>query len=93
MFLMIANQQQCSENSSMPVSITVRDVPNETRDILAARAAASGRSLQEYLSHELNELAARPDQATVLAAIRERARTYPPVTTAQILDHVQADRR
>ncbi len=40
-----ANQQHYSENGSMPVSITIRDVPNETRDILASRAAQSGRSL------------------------------------------------
>lgn len=31
------------------VSITIRDVPQETRNELAARAARSGRSLQEYL--------------------------------------------
>ena len=30
-------------------SITIRDVPEETRDELAARAALAGRSLQEYL--------------------------------------------
>ena len=30
-------------------SITIRDVPIEARDELAARAARSGRSLHEYL--------------------------------------------
>jgi plasmid stability protein len=44
-------------------SITIRDVPEDTRDELAARAAGSGRSLQEYLRHELIELARRPDAA------------------------------
>ena len=45
----------------MPVSITIREVPDEARDELAARAARSGRSLQEYLRAELVELARRPD--------------------------------
>ena len=81
------------QNDSMPVSITIRDVPKETRDILAARAAQSGRSLQEYLSLQLRELASRPDMSSAMAAIRERARTYPPVATSDILAHIQADRR
>jgi plasmid stability protein len=33
----------------MSTSITIRDVPQKTRDELAARAALTGRSLQEYL--------------------------------------------
>lgn len=31
------------------VAVTVRDVPDEVRDELAARAARAGKSLQEYL--------------------------------------------
>ena len=90
---LLANQQHHSENSSMPVSITIRDVPNETRDILASRAAQSGRSLQEYLSLQLRELAARPDVDAAIASIRERARAYPRIETAEIVAAVNADRR
>jgi plasmid stability protein len=89
----LANQQHHSENSSMAVSITIRDVPNETRDILASRAAQSGRSLQEYLSLQLLELAARPDVDSAIASIRERARAYPRIATAEIVAAVNADRR
>jgi plasmid stability protein len=89
---LLANQQQYSETSSMPVSITIRDVPNQTRDILAARAAQSGRSLQEYLSLQLRELAARPDIDSAIASIRERARAYPRIETAEIVAAVHADR-
>ena len=53
-------------------SITVRDVPDETRDELAARAAGSGRSLQEFLRAELIELARRPDPRVLMAQVRER---------------------
>jgi plasmid stability protein len=77
----------------MTVSITIRDVPNETRDELAARAARSGRSLQEYLSLQLQEIVEKPEMDVVIAEIRRRARHYPPVTIQQILDDIDADRR
>lgn len=77
----------------MPVSITIRDVPNATRDELAARAARSGRSLQEYLSLQLREIAEKPEIDVVLAEIRARAHTFPPVTIEQLLSDLDADRR
>jgi len=77
----------------MPVSITIRDVPNEIRDELAARAARAGQSLQEYLSLTLSDIAERPDITVALAEIRARARTFPPVTIAEILDDIHADRK
>lgn len=78
----------------MPVSITIRNVPDEVRDELAARAAASGRSLQEYLRGELIELAERPNPEELMARIRERKRrtgTHLPVE--KILRYRDADRR
>lgn len=53
-------------------SITIRNVPEETRNELAARAAGSGRSLQEYLRGELINMASKPDAATLMKRIRER---------------------
>jgi antitoxin FitA len=53
-------------------SITVRDVPDETRDELAARAAQTGRSLQEYLRAKLIDLARQPDAEALLAEVRAR---------------------
>jgi len=74
-------------------AITVRDVPGETRDELAARAARSGRSLQEYLRAELIELARRPDPGTLLARVRERKeRTDSRLGRDRILAHRDADR-
>lgn len=75
-------------------SITVRDVPEQVRDELAARAAATGRSLQEYLRGALIELASRPDPETLLAHIRHRKHLVSaslPVDT--ILRHRDADRQ
>jgi antitoxin FitA len=55
-------------------AITIRDVPDHVRDELAARAARSGRSLQEYLLHELKGLASVPDPDDWLGRVRRRAR-------------------
>jgi plasmid stability protein len=75
-------------------AITIRDVPDETRDELAARAAATGRSLQEYLRRSLIELARRPDNEVLLARVAERKRhTGSSMTTRQILQHRAPDRR
>lgn len=57
----------------MPVALTIRNVPESVRDELAARAARSGRSLQEYLAVHLAELAARPTVEDVVSRARVRA--------------------
>lgn len=75
-------------------AITVRNVPDEIRDELAARAAATGRSLQEYLRNQLIELARRPDPDVLLAQIRERKRLAGSELPARkVLDHLGAERR
>lgn len=78
----------------MTVSITIRDVPTETRDELAARAASTGRSLQEYLRARLVELASRPEAAALVERVRVRkAATSSTLPAEQILAHRDADRR
>jgi antitoxin FitA len=75
-------------------SITIRNVPESARDELAARAARSGRSLQEYLRIALIELAARPDPAALARRIADRKRsTGTSLPAARIVDHRDADRR
>ena len=78
----------------MTTSITVRDVPDETRDELAARAALTGRSLQEYLRARLVEMAASPDAEALVARIRVRkAATGTSLSAKRILAHRDAGRR
>lgn len=78
----------------MARTITIRDVPAETRDELAARAALTGCSLQEYLRNQLIELASRPDPEVVLARIRERkTRTDSRLSRSRIIRHRDAERR
>lgn len=82
------------QNAGMPVSITIRDVPDDTRDELAARAARSGRSLQEYLRLELIESARRIDVGTLTARIEARKdATGGGLTAEQILEARDAGRR
>ncbi len=81
------------QNTAMP-SITIRDVPDETRDELAARAARSGRSLQEFLRSQLIELAAKPDVEDLMTRIRHRKRaSESTIDAATILRYRDADRR
>ena len=75
-------------------TITVRDVPDETRDELAARAARGGRSLQEYLRLHLVELGHRPDPEALAARVRNRKRsTGIRVSAESILADRDTDRR
>ena len=74
-------------------SVTIRDVPDKTRDELAARAALTGRSLQEYLRGELVRLDQRPDAQVLDARIRERKlRTGTKLSARKILGHRDSDR-
>lgn len=76
------------------VSITIRDVPQETRNELAARAARSGRSLQEYLRLQLVEIADRPDPEEWVSRVQARVqREGVELSLDEILDARDADRR
>lgn len=78
----------------MPIQITIRDVPEKTRDELAARAALQGKSMQEYLRAELERLASRPSVDTWLEQVRKRKRaSQTRVAGGQILKDRDADRR
>lgn len=78
----------------MTIAITVRGVPEDVRDELAARAARSGKSLQEFLKGMLIEVAGRPSVDDVVSRARARvAATDPRVDTDAILDALDADRR
>ena len=81
-------------NGSMAKSITIRDVPDGTCDELASRAAATGRSLQEYLRTQLIQLAAQPDPEVLVARIEERKyRTGSRLSLEKILQHRDAGRK
>ncbi len=75
-------------------SMTIRDVPEETRDVLAARAARAGQSLQEYLKTQLIALAQRPSQDELWSRVRSRVSTtgtrLPAAAILEARDHDRA---
>ena len=77
----------------MGVQITIRDVPDEVRNELAARAARAGQSMQEYLRQELERLARRPSLDEWLSRVQDRKRLAPrTVPSNSVLEHRDADR-
>ena len=77
----------------MSVQITIRGVPEEVRDRLAARAALQRQSMQGFLRCELERIAARPSISEWLQGVRlrkEAAGTRVP--PASILQARDADR-
>ena len=56
----------------MSVQITIRGVPEEVRDELAARAALQRQSMQEFLRCELERVASKPSLGTWLQSVRDR---------------------
>ena len=82
------------QSDSMPVQITIRDVPNEVRDELAARAALEGKSMQEFLRAELLRLVDKPSMQVWLAQVRQRAEDADrQISAVDILNARDADRR
>lgn len=78
----------------MPKSITIRNVPDETTQELAAKAARTGRSLQEYLRSRLIEMAEAESVEDVLARIRARkAATGSTLSAQKILEYRDDGRR
>ena len=78
----------------MAIQITIRGVPEEVRDELAARAALKRQSMQEFLRGELERIASRPSVATWLQGVRDRktvAETR--VQPSRILRARDADRK
>lgn len=79
----------------MTVSITIRHVPQEVRDLLAEKASRSGQSLQEFLNAELRQLAVRPSPVDFVRGLEANVElnTESGATTQEILDALDADRR
>lgn len=78
----------------MATSVTIRNVPDEVRDELAARANLAGQSLQEFLRSELIAMAQRPSVPALLQQIRARkAAIGGELSTSDILSYRDEDRR
>ena len=78
----------------MDVEITIREVPTEVRDKLAARAALRHLSLEDYLRGELVRLVSKPSVEEWLERVQERKAAFGTrVSAAEILEARDQDRR
>jgi plasmid stability protein len=76
------------------VAITIRDIPDDVRNELAARAARAGQSLQEYLRGLLVSTADKPTAHDVVARARARVNaTGTRLDAEAILADKDTDRR
>lgn len=58
-------------NVSMP-NVLIRDLDPAVHSVLSSRAEARGQSLQQYLTAELTQLAARPTLTEMLTELAQR---------------------
>ena len=70
-------------------TLQVRDIPEDVRATLKARAAAAGQSLSEYVSAELAKSARRPTLAELTAHIERQGRV---AFTTQVADVIRVER-
>ena len=77
-------------------TIQIRDIPDDVHEYFQQEARASGQSLQAYMRERAIEWARqRARKAAVLSELEEimRKDRGTGITTQQILDDLQADRR
>ena len=76
-------------------TIQIREIPEDTYEVIRKRARASGRSIQSYMRDAVVEFANRPTTDEILARMEQvRAESDTPGATAEsILADLAADRR
>ena len=78
----------------MTVSMTIRNIPDEVRDDLSAKASRKGHSLQEYVHKLLVEEASKPDIGDLIKQIRSRKQILnTQLSSDVILEHLKGDRK
>lgn len=80
-------------HNAFMVNLTIRDVPQETRDELAARARRKGQSLQEFVRATLVRAADQADQEELWAEVERRvAREGTQLSADWIVEAIREDR-
>jgi plasmid stability protein len=65
------------------VHVQIRNVPNDLHRRLKARAALAGRTLSDYLLHEIRRVAERPSLEELRARLEQRSVATPSVPPAR----------
>jgi antitoxin FitA len=76
-------------------TVQVRDLPEESYEVLRGRARRAGQSLQAYMRDQLIALAERPTKQEALEEIERLVarRTGPDPSVESIVEAVRAGRR
>lgn len=77
---------------AMASLLQIRDVPDDARRVLKARAASSGRSLNSYLLDLIQTHVARPPVAEVLDRAARRSERAP-ASSLEALKEARAERQ
>ncbi len=84
-----------SRYTSAVATIQIRDVPEESYEVLRRRARQAGQSMQAYMRDEVVAIAARPTKGEAIAMIEailgQPGRSAP--TAKSVLDDLAAERR
>jgi plasmid stability protein len=64
----------CAHATNMSKMVQIRNVPDALHRKLKVRAAATGRTLSDYLLDEIERLAARPTREEMLERVHRRDR-------------------
>jgi plasmid stability protein len=81
-------------HNAVMATITIRNVPDEVRDKLAARAALVGKSMQEYLLGEMKGLVGKMSAAEIFARADEiKKATNTAVSAESILRDIRDMRK
>ena len=72
--MIIDMRSACVHADHMSKMVQIRNVPDALHRKLKSRAAASGRTLSDFLLAELERLAARPTRDEMLNRIHSRTR-------------------
>ena len=85
----VERKEVCMYYACMP-NVQVRDVPEEVHAALVRRAELAGQSLQQFLSAQLAEIAARPTLDEMLERIERRPKGR--LSRRDAMEAVDADR-
>ena len=92
---MISSATALQRYNSAMATIQVRELPEESYEVLRRRARRAGKSLQAYMRDQLVELAGRPTKEEAIDqvnAVLARMSGEAP-TPASIVEDVRAERR
>lgn len=81
--------------NSAVATIQIREIPEDSYEVLRRRARQAGQSIQAYMRAQVIDLASRPTKAEALARVETLLEPIDPdqLGTGGLLEDLEADRR